>query len=151
MNREGQDNTFQTFLSDTEMSKRGESKNVKTEGKDNGPERRVQKAPRLEDDDPAEKLAGEETIKEMVRRMNRELDEEFEDFIWKDAVVGTMITRAKDPTMAEMAANATTAPAATTAVSVTATRGAGQTSVEAAADAKRVSKADPPPPSHRHR
>ena len=136
-----------SFLFDIDsVTKQGESKNLAAEGKDNGPERRVQKAPRLEDDDPAEKLAGDETIEEMVRRMNRELDELIEDFIAMD----------EHPTMAETAAiqtmtkaeNATTAPAAATAVSATATRGAGRTSAEATADAKIFSIADPPPSNH---
>ena len=35
-------------------------------------------------------MAGDETIEEMVRRVNRELDKEFEDFI----------AMAEDPTMA---------------------------------------------------
>ena len=65
-------------------------------------------------------MAGDETIEEMVRRVNRELDEEFEDFDWKEAVVGKMIAMAENLTMAEMAANATTPPVATTAASATA-------------------------------
>ena len=125
-------------------TKRGENKRESVE-QDDGPERRVHTAPRLEDDDPAKKVARDETIKEMVRRVNRQLDEEFDNFVQKDAVVGKMITMAEHPTMAEMAANATTAPAATTAASATATGGAGRTSAEEAADAKTASKAEPPP------
>ena len=81
----------------------------------------------------------------MVWRVNRELDEEFEDFDWKEAVVGKIIAMAENRTMAEMGANTTTATVETTAVSATATRGAGCTSTEAAADAKRASKAESPP------
>ena len=127
------------------MTKRGESKCVPEEEKDDVPEQGVYKAPRLEDDDPAEELAGDETIEEMVRRVNRELDEEFEDFDWKEAVVGKMIAMAENPTMAAMAANATTATAATIAASATATGGVGWKSAEEAADAKTASKAEPPP------
>ena len=72
-------------------------------------------------------------------------------FSLKKAVVGrtTMAATAAIPTMTK-AVNATTAPAATIAASATVTRGAGRTSVKEAADAKRISKADPPP-SPRHR
>ena len=132
------------------MTKQGESKCVPEEEKDDVPERRVHKASRLEDDDSDEKLAGDETIEEMVRRMNRELDEEFEDFNLKGAVVDNIITTAENPTKAAMAANTATATAATTVASSTAIGGAGRTPAEAAADAKRASKAEPlplvPPP-----
>ena len=63
----------------------------------------------------------------------------------KEAVIDTFITTAAIPTMAVTAVNATTATAATAAVSSTATGGAGRTSEESAADAKIVSKAEPPP------
>ena len=126
-------------------TQQGESKNMVAEGKDDVPEQRVHKASRLEDDNPTEQVAGDETIEEMVRRVNRELDKEFEDFDWKEVVVVKMIAMAENPTMATMAANATTATAATTAASATATGGAGRTSAEEAADAKKVSKTEPPP------
>ena len=63
----------------------------------------------------------------------------------KEAVFNTFMTTAAIPIMAATAANATTATAATAAVSSTATGGAGRTSEESAADAKIVSKAEPPP------
>ena len=73
--REGEGETH-TFLSDMnpkhiKKTMQGESKDVVAKERDDVPEQRVQKAPRLEDDDPAEKLEGDETIEEMVRRVNR--------------------------------------------------------------------------------
>ena len=67
----------------------------------------------------------------------------------KKAEVGrtTMAVTAAIQTMTK-AANSTTAPAAATSVSATATRGAGRTSAEATADAKRFSIAEPPPSIH---
>ena len=76
---------------------------------------------------------GDESIAEMVRRLTGEFDKELANF---------------EEIAEEMAANATTDTPATTAVSATATGGAGRTSAEAAADAKRVSKAEPPPLRH---
>ena len=75
---------------------------------------------------------GDELIKKMMQRVEQELNEEFE-----------YLTAA--PKAAEMAANTTTTTAATTAVSATATGAVGRTSAEAAADANRASKAEPPP------
>ena len=123
----------------------GESQCVAVKEGDDALYQRVLEALRLGDDDHAEKLAGDETIEEMVRRINRELDEEFEDFDWKEAVIGKMIAMAEDPTMAAMAENATTTTAVTTAASATATTGAGRTSTEATVNAKRLSIAEPPP------
>ena len=105
-------------------------------------------APRLEDDYLAVKMAEDETIEEMVRRMERELDHEFKDFDLEEVVVGNVIATAKNPTIAATAANVTTTTAATTAASSTATGGAGRTSAEAAVDAKRASKAEPTPSRH---
>ena len=75
---------------------------------------------------------GAEAIEEMMRRVDKEINEEFK-----------YLTAA--PKTAAMAANATTTTVATKPVSATATGGAGRTLVEVAADAERASKAEPPP------
>ena len=70
------------------------------------------------------------------------------DGIIATAAIPTMATTAAIPTMAARATNATTATAATTAASATATGGAGRTLAEVVADAKKASKAAPPPSRH---
>ena len=70
------------------------------------------------------------------------------DGIIATAAIPTMAITAAIPTMAARATNATTATAATTAASATATGGAGRTLAEAVADAKKASKAAPPPSRH---
>ena len=139
----------------------GERQCVAAEKGDDAPEQRVLGA-RLVDHDPAEKTEEGKTIEEMVRRMERELNEEFKDFALENVMDDPIVATAGIPTKAATAAATATATSTTKATSTTVSEAAITAAVAAAtetgavegaavkasADATRASEAEPPPLRH---